>query len=318
MTSSAPATPRKFPASDLCAFRKRGVPAARRVAGLLRSCSLLILSLFAIALPALGRDFETLRFRAAHLDGKEVPFNIILPQGYEASAKRYPVVYLLHGYTRDYSDWVVHSGVTRYAHPYPEIIVMPEAGTSWYVNNYADPKLKWQDYFIHDVVPYVDQHFRTIAARQGRAVAGISMGGYGALLLGLRYPAMFAAVASLSGVVTSAQPSFEQFVTDDTALRIIRDDFGPPGGPGRDDNDLFELVKHLPPSQAPQLYLSIGTSDKYLETNRDFVKLLAGLKIPYRYKELSGGHEWVVWDPELKGVLAILAPEIGAGSASDH
>lgn len=296
------------------ADRPRGISAAKITAGLPVSFGLLIFwgALLAIAPAAWGKDFETVSFPAPHMGGMEVPLNVILPHGYDGSARHYPVLYLLHGYTAHYSDWVLHSGITQYARHYQEIIVMPEAGTSWYVNNYANPKLKWQDYFIYDVIPYVDHHFRTVAARNGRALAGTSMGGYGALLLGLKYPKLFAAAASLSGVVTSADPSFEQFVTDDIAKRIIEDDFGPFGGPGRDENDLFRLAKQIPASQAPQLYLSIGTSDKYLGTNRDFVRLLSSLKIPYRYNELRGGHEWVVWDPELKRVLAFLAPLIGA------
>jgi len=269
-------------------------------------------ALLAITLLAWAKDFETITFRAPHLDGKDVPLNVILPEGYDGSARRYPVLYLLHGYTVHYSDWVLHSGIKQYARQYQDIIVMPEAGASWYVNNYANPKLQWQDYFIYDVIPYVDHHFRTVATRHGRALAGTSMGGYGALLLVLKYRSMFAAAASLSGVVTSAEPSFEQFVTDDIAKRIIENDFGPFGGPGRDENDLFKLASSIPPSQAPQLYLSIGTSDKYLGTNRDFVRLLSSLKIPCRYRELPGGHEWAVWDPELKRVLAFLAPLIGA------
>ena len=189
---------------------------------------------------------------------------------------------------------------------------MPEAGESWYVDNYANPRLQWQDYFIYDVIPFVDRHFRTVAARCGRALAGTSMGGYGALLLALKYHTLFAAAASLSGVVSSAEPSFEQFVTSEHDKQVVESDFGPFGNPARDENDLFKLVRHIPPAEAPQLYLSVGTADKYLGTNRDFVKLLANLGIPYRYRELSGGHEWQVWDPELKKVLAIQAPVIGA------
>jgi S-formylglutathione hydrolase FrmB len=269
-------------------------------------------TLLALTLPAWGKDCETVRFRAAHLDGMEVPLNVILPQGYATSAKRYPVLYLLHGYTVHYSSWILHTRIAEYARPYQEIIVMPEAGESWYVNNYANPKLQWQDYFIHDLIPYVDEHFRTVAKRGGRALAGTSMGGYGALLLGLKYHVLFAAAASLSGVVTSADPSFQQFVTTAEALATIRDDFGPPGGPARDRNDLFKLAGEIPPAEIPQLYLSIGTSDKYLETNREFVKLLSTLKIPCRYQEVPGDHEWSVWDPELERVLAVQAPVIGA------
>jgi S-formylglutathione hydrolase FrmB len=296
------------------AYRQRGISAAKVAPGWLGSFGLLILwgALLAISLPAWGKDYETVTFRAPHLDGRDVPLNVILPKGYDGSEGRYPVLYLLHGYTVHYSSWVLHSGITQYARHYQEIIVMPEAGDCWYVNNYANPKLKWQDYFIYDVIPYVDRHFRTVATRNARALAGTSMGGYGALLLGLKYHTLFTAAASLSGVVSSAEPSFEQFVTDEVAKRIIENDFGPFDNPGRDENDLFRLVREIPASQMPQLYLSIGTSDKYLGTNRDFVRLLSTLKIPFRYNELPGGHEWGVWDPELKRVLALQAPVIGA------
>ena len=281
------------------------------------SLSLLLIlgTLFATVLPAAGKDFETITFHARYLGGKEVPLSVILPAGYDASAKRYPVLYLLHGYTAHFSDWVTHTHITQYARRYQEIIVMPEAGTSWYVNNYANPLLKWQDYFIYDVIPYVDQHYRTLANRRGRALAGTSMGGYGALLLGLKYHAMFAAAASLSGVVTTPDRSFVQYVTSKLDEQVIESDFGPFGSPARDENDLFKLVRQAPPAEMPQLYLSIGTSDKYLGTNREFLKLLDSLGVRYRYLELPGGHDWRLWDPELEKVLAFQAPAIGAAAA---
>ncbi len=276
------------------------------------SLSLLLIlgTLFATAPSAAGKDLETLTFRAPHLAGREVPLSVILPAGYEASEKRYPVLYLLHGYTAHYSDWVANTHIRQYARRYQEIIVMPEAGTSWYVNNYANPQLKWQDYFIYDVIPYVDQHYRTRADRRGRALAGTSMGGYGALLLGVKYHEMFAAAASLSGVVTTPDRSFVQYVTSKLDEQVIESDFGPFGSPARDENDLFKLVRQVPPSAMPELYLSIGTSDKYLGTNREFVKTLDRLGIAYRYRELPGAHDWRLWDRELETVLAFQADAI--------
>lgn len=85
-------------------------------------------ALLALTFPAWGKEYETLKFRAAHLNGMEVPLNVILPQGYSASTKRYPVLYLFHGYTVHYSSWVLHTRIAEYARPYQEIIVMPEAG----------------------------------------------------------------------------------------------------------------------------------------------------------------------------------------------
>jgi len=274
-------------------------------------------TLFATALFATGNDYETITFHARHLGGKEVPISVILPAGYDASEQRYPVLYLLHGYTAHCSDWVTHTHIRQYARRYQEIIVMPEAGTSWYVNNYANPQLKWQDYFIDDVIPYVGRHYRTRANRRGRALAGTSMGGYGALLLGLKYHAMFAAAASLSGVVTTPDRSFVQYVTSKLDEQVIESDFGPVGSQARNENDLFKLARQVPPAEMPQLYLSIGTSDKYLGTNREFVKTLDGLGIAYRYRELPGGHDWRLWDPELERVLAFQAAVIRAAESGE-
>src|SRR5208283_438113 len=111
------------------ADRSRGISAAKMAPGLLGPFGLLIFwgALLAIAPAAWGKDFETVSFPAPHLGGMEVPLNVILPHGYDGSARRYPVLYLLHGYTAHYSDWVLHSGIARYARHYQEIIVMPEA-----------------------------------------------------------------------------------------------------------------------------------------------------------------------------------------------
>src|SRR5487761_1799519 len=144
---------------------------------------------------------EMAGFQAAHLDGTAVKFNIILPHDYAATGRRFPVLYLLHGFSGHYSDWCRNTRIVDYVKPYEEIIVMPEGENSWYVNNATNPKMQWEDYIIEDLIPYVDAHYRTITSRQGRAIAGLSMGGYGAMFLGLKYHEMFAAVASLSGVL---------------------------------------------------------------------------------------------------------------------
>jgi S-formylglutathione hydrolase FrmB len=304
-------------ASQCCGNRLRRIYQATSALNWYRSLSVLLFW-GALLTTACGRDFETVKFRAQHLGGREMPLSVILPAGYDASDMRYPVLYLLHGYTAHYSDWVTNTHIRQYARRYQEIVVMPEAGTSWYVNNYANPQLKWQDYFIYDVIPYIDQHYRTRANRRGRALAGTSMGGYGALLLGLKYNAMFAAAASLSGVVTTPEPSFVQYVTSKVDEQVIESDFGPFGSQARDENDLFKLARQVPPSEMPQLYLSIGTSDKYLGTNREFVKTLDRLGIAYRYRELPGEHDWRLWDPELEKVLAYRATALDVRAAGEH
>jgi len=264
---------------------------------------------------------EAVQFQAEHLNGTEVKFNIIVPSDYTSSDKRFPVLYLLHGYTGHYSDWCEKTGIVDYAKSYEEIIVMPEGENGWYVNNYTNPKMQWEDYIIEDLIPYVDAHYRTIASRGGRAIAGLSMGGYGAMFLGLKHHEMFAAVASLSGVVASANMARwdkpvtknKQTIKENPSVRkAISDDFGPARNPARKDEDPFLLIRKLAPENCPQLYLAIGWGDNLLSENREFVALLAKLKMPYRYAEVPGKHEWLVWNEEIQRVLALQAPVIGA------
>lgn len=264
-----------------------------------------------------AKDYETVEISAAHLGGMTVGFNIILPRDYATSTRRYPVLYLLHGYTDHYPAWVSYTNLSQYARSYSEIIVMPEGDNGFYTNNWADPKLAWEDFLVLDLIPYVDGHYRTIASRDGRAVAGLSMGGYGALKLGLKYPQVFSAVASLSGAVAAARWKRDP-IEDMEFRKLIEGVFGPADHPGRASNDPFELVKKLSAAELPQIYLAIGSQDFLLEENREFVQQLAKLKITYEYREVSGKHEWPVWDHQIQVVLALQAPVLGALGAGSR
>lgn len=276
-------------------------------------CAMGALILLALCVPAFGKDYETVTFSPAHLGGMQVSFNVILPQDYATTTRRFPVLYLLHGYTGHYSDWATKTRLVEYAKPYEEIIVTPEGENGWYVDNYSNPKLDWQSYIIDDLIPYVDAHYRTLASRDHRAIAGLSMGGYGALLLGLKYHQLFAAAASLSGVPASAEPAFEEALPKDSAIRkTIEDDFGPLDNPARRANDPFEIVREIPVTEIPDLYLAVGSSDSLLRMNRDFVQILSEYRLRYHYCEVPGAHEWPVWDSQIQRVLALQAAVIGS------
>ena len=132
---------------------------------------------------------------------------------------------------------------------------------------------------------------------------------------------MFAAVASLSGVVGSADmrrwdkplTKNKQTIKENPGVRrTLLTDFGPVKNPARKDEDPFLLIRKLTPENCPQLYLAIGWGDSLLGENREFVALLAQLKMPYRYAEVPGKHEWRVWNEQIQRVLALQAPVIGA------
>lgn len=301
-------------------MRKLGIA---RISGLLLVCAVAAQTQRLKTPATNSAGCEAVEFQAAHLDGTAVKFNIILPGDYATSARRFPVLYLLHGFGGHYSDWCERTHIVDYAKPYEEIIVMPEGENGWYVNNYTNPKMQWENYMIEDLIPYVDAHYRTVTLREGRAIAGLSMGGYGAMFLGLKHHEMFAAVASLSGVVGSADmrrwdkplTKNKQTIKQNPGVqRALLDDFGPLRNPAGKDEDPFLLIRKLTPENCPQLYLAIGWGDSLLGENREFVALLAQLKIPYRYAEVPGKHEWRVWDEQVQRVLALQAPVIGAQS----
>ena len=134
-------------------------------------------------------------------------YNIVLPRDYETSGKNYPVLYLLHGLTSNYTAWG-RLGVQYHARNYNLIVVMPDAGNSWYVNwakNDPGHLNNWEDYIIKDLIPHVDRNFAPIANRAGRGINGLSMGGYGAITLGLRHPDLFCTIGSHSGALRFAQ-----------------------------------------------------------------------------------------------------------------
>src|SRR3977135_2025223 len=134
---------------------------------------------------------ETVQFQSQLVNTK-LPYNVILPPGYRpAGTTRYPVLYLLHGWAGHYTDWITRTQDADYAAQYRLIVVMPEGKNSWYVDSEGVTADKYETYILTELIPDVDKRFRTIQARYGRAVAGLSMGGYGAINNGLKYPASF-------------------------------------------------------------------------------------------------------------------------------
>jgi S-formylglutathione hydrolase FrmB len=147
---------------------------------------------------ATARNLQTLTITSAAVGPTQV--NVLLPADYTTSTRRYPVLYLLHGYGGSSTDWVRYTDITRLVRTLPLIVVMPDAAGGWYMNP-TIPGPNWETYHIHELIPYVDAHYRTIANRGGRAIAGLSMGGMGAVSYAARHPDLFVAAASFSGVL---------------------------------------------------------------------------------------------------------------------
>ncbi len=159
-----------------------------------------------------------LTLRTPALDGP-TKVQILLPDRYDSTpAKRYPVLYLLQGAVDDYTAWIREGNAEALTAGYPMILVMPDAGkdgfyADWYNDGALGPP-QWETYHIDQLIPWIDAHYRTVAARRGRAIGGVSMGGFGAVSYAARHPDLFAAVVSFSGLVNSNSLADQSTIPD--------------------------------------------------------------------------------------------------------
>src|SRR5579872_4196780 len=144
---------------------------------------------------------------------RPVGYCIDLPADYATStSKRYPVLYFLHGLFENEHHWVERGGkdifdqLSASGEIGPFLVVMPNGGETFYINS-EDGQDRYEDFFIQELIPYIDQHYRTIASRASRGISGVSMGGYGALHLAMRHPDVFSLVAAHSAVLVSQFPN---------------------------------------------------------------------------------------------------------------
>lgn len=240
---------------------------------------------------------------------RDVRYRVLLPRNYEEGG-RFPVLYLLHGLYGDYLNWDTRTGIETYARNLPLLIVMPDAGDSWYTNSATVPADKFEDYIAKDLVSEIDAKYHTIRDRHKRSIAGLSMGGYGAVKLALKYPGLFAFAGSLSGALNAAQTLDVERPEFRAKLLEV---FGSSQSRVRTENDVFQLLKPSGPGDYPYIYLACGTSDSFLPVNRAFVERLSSSKIAYEYHETSGGHTWEYWDaavqPLLQAAVKAMSPE---------
>jgi len=251
---------------------------------------------------------QTVQFKS-DLIGKVLPYNTLLPPGYFKSNRRYPVLYLLHGLFGNHDDWITRTNLAEYSTKYDLIIVTPEGNDSWYIDSANVPTDKYESYFVRELIPDVDARYRTIKDRRARGVAGLSMGGYGALKYGLKYRDYFVFAASMSGALDPANRSEEHpgFAWD--LLRpSLTAAFGPPNSRARQVNDLHQIARDLTAadiSSLPYLYFDCGLEDGFLATNREFAEILLSKKIAHQYRQLPGGHNWEYWDRQVSEVLRV-------------
>ena len=261
---------------------------------------------------------ETVQFRST-IVGQTLPYNVILPRDYHTSrTTRYPVLYLLHGLDGHYDNWTTRTNVADYASRYRMIVVTPEGNDGWYTDSATVPGDKYESYFLKELIPDVQKRYRTIESRYGRAVAGLSMGGYGALKFGLKSPATFAFAASTSGTLDIASWTEDELKKQAWIRKSVDSVFGPEGSETRKANDIFEIARAMPAARIsvlPYFYLDCGNEDVLCGSSGRFAALLREKKIPHEYRQLPGNHGWPYWDQQVQEVLKLAAKHLHASAA---
>jgi S-formylglutathione hydrolase FrmB len=219
---------------------------------------------------------------------KEIKAVVIKPDSY-ASGKRFPVVYLLHGYSGNYSNWIEKvPGIKEDADRYQVLIVCPDGGFgSWYWNSPVDAAFQYETYVAEELVSLIDRQYKTITGAAGRAITGLSMGGHGALYLALKHPEVYGAAGSMSGGV-DIRPFPNNW---DMAKRL--------GSYASnkalwEENTVMNLL-HLAQPGKPALIIDCGTADFFFEVNERLHQELLYRNIPHDYITRPGAHNWEYW-----------------------
>jgi S-formylglutathione hydrolase FrmB len=212
-----------------------------------------------------------------------------------------PVLYLLHGLSDDDTIWLRRTSIERYVAPLGIAVVMPQVHRSFYMDEAIGGRY-WT--FVADELPeLVSSFFRVSSDRADTFVAGLSMGGYGALKLALRHPQRFAAAASLSGAVDVGRLRTSGLRAEDPKLFLRV--FGDQSIAGTPD-DLWWLISNPGGAETPPLWIGCGTEDLLFADNQRFVDACTSAGIPLTTSFVPGEHEWGLWDSQIEQVLAWL------------
>jgi putative tributyrin esterase len=242
--------------------------------------------------------------------GRSMKYRVLVPQDYDAADRRYPVLYLLHGLTGDYKDWTTRTNLAEYTRTMALIVVMPDGENQWYTNA-AEGNARFEDYITTDLPADVVQKYRTVNSRYGRAIAGLSMGGYGALKIALRRPAQFAVTGSFSAAfAVTREGELEKAIGGGVEAERMGKIFGPSGSDTRKQNDVFALAAAMKPAASPYVYIDCGTADGLIASNREVVAALQKAGVAYEYHEIAGGHSWDYWDRRVREFLPILMKKL--------
>ncbi len=253
----------------------------------MRYCSLLFFAFF-FSVQLFAGTVDTVSIYSNSMQ-KPIKAVVIKPDSYKIKTNRFPVVYLLHGYSGNYNNWISRvPELKNYADTYQTIIVCPDGGYgSWYFDSPVDSTYRYETFIAEEVVHYIDKFFKTLADKDHRAITGLSMGGHGALFLALRHDDIFGAAASMSGGVdlTESKNRFEISKRIGDTLTHAKN---------WHDLTVINLIENYTHTTLKILF-DCGDKDIFIEGNRRLHQKMLQLKIPHEYIERPGQHNWDYW-----------------------
>lgn len=243
---------------------------------------------------------------------RDMQYRVFLPAG--AGNQKLPVVYLLHGGGGGgFRDWSNYSDVAQFASR-GFLLVMPEGDYSYYTNAALRPQDRYENYIVNDLPADVTRRFPARDDRDSRAIAGVSMGGFGAVKLALQHPDRFVFAGALSPAIDVPRRNFTWRRLDQS--RRFREIFGSDDSDSRRSNDPFFLVRSVDAAKTPYLYLTCGQREALLSPNREFAALLEHYEIAHEFHAVRGGHDWNQWNGQLPGLFDSLTRHLGVNSVS--
>jgi enterochelin esterase-like enzyme len=256
---------------------------------------------------------------------RQVGYCAILPPGYRTDkTRRYPVLYLLHGLGEN-QTMLIHSGLMNLVEDLWDrneigkfLIVTPDAGSSFYINS-LNGRERYEDFFIREFMPFIARRYRVRAGRSNRGIAGLSMGGYGALHLAFRYPQLFGSVAAESAALMEHLPTVTVAGPESHGVRrMLGGAFGSPPDPAF-------WAKNSPLTQARtarlagmKIYFDCGEQDGYgfYRGARALNRILTARRIPHEFHLYPGGHDWIYFAAHLPDVLRFESNAFGLAPVS--
>ncbi|MFM7187781.1 MAG: S1/P1 nuclease [Armatimonadota bacterium] len=238
---------------------------------------------------------------------KDVTYNIAFPASYGSDNRKYPVVYLLHGAWGSFDDWNSKTGVAAYTATTDFIVVMPDSnGNSWYNDSQGAGPV--ESFVTDELRKDVEKHFRTINHRSGRALIGLSMGGYGAIHLAIEHQELYCAAASLSGAV-----GWGTSTLDKNLLTMAKDLYPTDTDQNYQKDALIPgILRHVKNGiyEGPSLYFDCGKEDFLIKSNQDLEAALLAKQVPHEYSEFDGAHTWTYWDAHIRDAYQFMKRQL--------